>query len=123
MLFPKNIENHKLLAHNLSEPEHNIKEYMNTKDIYKELRIRGYQYSGLFQALNNVSVTAKMGHIRWSDNWTAFMDNMLQMKIMSIDSRSLFVPTKIRKLVIDPVSHIQQLENMSDEKKGEYTLF
>ncbi|XP_014483030.1 PREDICTED: fatty acid synthase-like [Dinoponera quadriceps] len=63
-------------------------EYMNTEDIYKELRLRGYQYTGLFHLLKSASITGKSGHIRWPINYTAFMGNMLQMKILSFNSKN-----------------------------------
>ncbi|XP_020298388.1 fatty acid synthase-like [Pseudomyrmex gracilis] len=114
--IPNDIANHKVLIHNLNEPKHNVTEYMNTKDIYKELRLRGYHYSGIFQGLKSASISTKVGHIRWSDNWTAFIDNMLQMKILLLDSRNLFVPTRIRKLVIDPEFHMKQIQTTPDER-------
>ncbi|XP_014487343.1 PREDICTED: fatty acid synthase-like, partial [Dinoponera quadriceps] len=93
-------------------------ECMNTADIYKELRLRGYQYTGLFRLLKSASITGKVGHIRWPMNWTAFMDNMLQMKILSFDPRSICVPTEIRKLIIDPEYHMKQLHDISVKKKN-----
>jgi hypothetical protein len=29
---------------------------LNSKDIYKELRLRGYNYKGLFRSLNRVNI-------------------------------------------------------------------
>lgn len=95
---------------------------MDTKDIYKELRLRGYQYSGLFRSLKSASVTGKNGHITWTGNWVAFMDNMLQMMILRHNSRSLFVPTKIRKFIIDPKYHVQVFENLPIEERCKYIV-
>jgi len=93
---------------------------MNTKDIYKELKLRGYQYTGEFRGLKSASITGKNGHIAWTDNWVTFMDNILQMMILGQDSRSLFVRTKIRKAVIDPKSHIKYIDKHSNEKKRKF---
>nr|CAI5841268.1 unnamed protein product [Callosobruchus analis] len=38
------------------------------------------------------------GHIKWDDNWVTFMDNMLQMKILTSDTRLLYVPTYIQQI-------------------------
>lgn len=94
---------------------------MTSKDIYKELRLRGYQYSGLFRGIKSASTDGKRGHINWQANWVTFMDCMLQMKILTIDSRSLYVPTRIDKLVIDPQLHMQMIrENPETVDKGKY---
>ncbi|KMQ84560.1 fatty acid synthase, partial [Lasius niger] len=89
---------------------------MSMKDIYKELKLRGYQYTGEFRGLKSASITGKNGHIAWTDNWVTFMDNMLQMMILGQKSRSLLVPTRIRKVVIDPKSHIQHVEKLANEE-------
>lgn len=43
------------------------------------------------------------------------MDNMLQLKILQMDTRLLYVPTEIRKLVIDPVKHLEATDSASGE--------
>jgi len=112
--IPINIENEKIS--NLIEYTDDEEE-MNTKDIYKELRLRGYQYTGLFRGLKSASLTGSNGHIAWTSNWIAFMDNMLQMKILGQSSRSLLVPTKIRKVIIDPKYHIQLIQDYQIEER------
>nr|XP_050849711.1 fatty acid synthase-like [Vespula vulgaris] len=95
----------------------NEKEELDAKDIYKELKLRGYQYSGLFQSMRSASVSGNKGHIEWKKNWTAFMDNILQMKILSLDTRGLFVPIGIRKVVIDTKAHQQYLRNLPTDEQ------
>jgi len=107
--IPTNIENEKIFV-NLAKYVDDEEE-MNTKDIYKELKLRGYQYTGVFRGLKSASVTGLNGHITWTSNWVAFMDNMLQMLILGKNTRSLLVPTRIRKLVIDPKYHIQLIQD------------
>ncbi|XP_072750690.1 fatty acid synthase-like [Anoplolepis gracilipes] len=97
--------------------EENEEEVMKTKDIYKELKLRGYQYTNLFRGLKSSSTTAKRGHIAWTNNWVTFMDNMLQIKILSIDMRSLYVPTEVQKLVINPKLHTQYVRDIKAEEK------
>ncbi|XP_047362256.1 fatty acid synthase-like [Vespa velutina] len=92
-------------------------EELDAKDIYKELKLRGYQYSGLFRSLNSASVSGKKGHVEWKNNWVAFLDNILQMKILAIDTRGLFVPTGIRKLIIDTKAHQRYLQSLTTNKK------
>ncbi|KAL2715948.1 fatty acid synthase-like [Vespula squamosa] len=59
---------------------------------------------------------------KWKKNWVAFMDNMLQMKIINLDSRDLYVPTGIQKLVIDTKAHQQCLQNLTTNEKLIYDV-
>ena len=117
--IPKNIENEKLPVQYLPKFD-DIEQTMSTRDIYKELRIRGYQYKDAFRLLKSTSINGRVGCIKGSTYWVAFMDNMLQMKILTYDSRSLFVPTEIRKLVIDPISHMKQMQKLQTEEDGKH---
>lgn len=116
-----NIEYEKVSVDLLAEYV-NDKEEMNMKDIYKELKLRGYQYTGTFRGLKSASVTGSNGHIAWTCNWVTFMDNMLQMMILGQSSRSLLVPTRIRKLIINPKYHLQLIENYPVEERRKYTI-
>lgn len=94
---------------------------MTTKDIYKEFKLRGYQYANLFRGLESSSTTGNRGYIAWMNNWVTFMDNMLQMKMLSCDTRSLYVPIEIQKLVIDTELHAQYIQNITVEEKRKFT--
>ncbi|CAK9800538.1 Fatty acid synthase [Anthophora quadrimaculata] len=96
-------------------PEIEDEEVLDTKDIYKELKIRGYEYTGLFCALRSASINGTRGRIAWIKNWAAFMDNMLQLTILTMDTRSLLVPVMIRKLVIDVKVHNNIARHLTDE--------
>ncbi|XP_031331261.1 fatty acid synthase-like isoform X1 [Photinus pyralis] len=78
---------------------------LDKTDIYKELKLRGYNYSGLFRGVDSCALDVTDGSIEWADNWTTFMDNMLQMKILHKDTRSLYVPTYIERVIIDQDLH------------------
>lgn len=97
--------------------ENNEDEHMTARDIYKELRLRGYQYSGWFRGLQSASISGKKGHIIWKRNWITFMDAMLQMYAIGYDTRDLYVPTSIRKLVINPELHASKLRNAAVDMK------
>ena len=118
-----NIAEEMLPHHLLKKEEDNEEEVMKMKDIYKELRLRGYQYAGLFRSLKSSSTTGKQGHITWTYNWLTFLDNMLQMKILGIDTRSLYVPTKIQRLVIDTKLHVQHVHNAINNNREFFDLF
>ncbi|XP_063924503.1 fatty acid synthase-like [Zophobas morio] len=81
-------------------------EVLEQDDIYREFYLRGYNYSGLFKSIKRCTIDASVGLIKWKNNWCAFMDNMLQMKILQSDTRLLFVPVAIKKIIIDPLKHM-----------------
>jgi len=89
---------------------------MTARDIYKELKLRGYQYSGWFRGLKSASISGSQGQIIWKNNWVTFMDTMLQMLIIGYDTRDLYVPTSIQKLVINPMLHACKLQNNADDE-------
>ncbi|XP_072763054.1 fatty acid synthase-like [Anoplolepis gracilipes] len=92
-------------------------EHLTARDIYKELKLRGYQYSGWFRGLKSASISGSKGHISWTNNWVTFMDTMLQLYILGYDTRDLYVPTSIQKLVIDPAHMSKLREVMTEEYK------
>jgi hypothetical protein len=59
-------------------------------------------------------LAGQTGKISWSNNWVAFMDNMLQAQLLQYDTRSLFVPTSIQKLTIDVKRHATCLHALGD---------
>lgn len=95
---------------------------MSARDVYKELKLRGYHYTGNYRSIKKVSTDGTSGHISWLNDWVAFMDNMLQMKILCVDSRGLYVPTGIKKMVIDTKAHLSQI-SMGEEGKGMLRIF
>ncbi|CAG9820290.1 unnamed protein product [Phaedon cochleariae] len=80
---------------------------LTTKDVYKELRLRGYNYKGAFRSIVSCDVQATNALIKWDKNWVTFLDNMLQMKILHADSRLLYVPTYISYLRIPAKAHLE----------------
>lgn len=61
---------------------------------------------------------ATVGRVGWFNNWVAFMDNMLQIQILKEDTRSLYVPTSLQKLLINVKKHSSILQTLSKEKPG-----
>lgn len=104
-----------MIPNNLLPENDNEEEHMTTQDIYKELKLRGYQYSGWFRGLKSASLSCNKGHIAWTNNWVTFMDAVLQLLIFGYDTGNLYVPTSIQKLVIDPALHSLKLRDIVTE--------
>ncbi|KAF5283995.1 hypothetical protein FQR65_LT13629 [Abscondita terminalis] len=80
---------------------------LTTKDFYKELKLRGYNYSGAFCSVQKADLSGKTTWIKWDRIWITFMDNMLQTKLLQEDTRNLYVPTYIERLVVDAPRHTE----------------
>lgn len=87
------------------------------KDFYKELRLRGYHYNGGFRAVRKARSDGLYGQVEWQYNWVTFMDAMLQIQILGTDSRTLLLPTKIRKLRINGNHHFDLMSKMDPENR------
>ncbi|KAH3871939.1 hypothetical protein DPMN_035154, partial [Dreissena polymorpha] len=82
---------------------------LSAADIYKELRLRGYDYGPTFQGIHAADMTGTQGQLLWTGDWVSFMDTMLQMCILARPGQGLCLPTRIRSLSVDPVLHLQLL--------------
>ncbi|XP_050076402.1 fatty acid synthase-like [Anopheles maculipalpis] len=81
-----------------------------TRDFYKELRLRGYHYGGLFKSVMESATDGSFANIEWKGNWTALLDCMLQVAIIAVDSRSLMIPTRIESIKVDPIRQKSSLQ-------------
>ncbi|CAH1641072.1 unnamed protein product [Spodoptera littoralis] len=109
----KNVGQNFRVLPNLPEVTGPSIKHLLTKDFYKELRLRGYQYSGLFRGVIGCNVQYTRGRLSWVNNWVTFLDCMLQMKIIGQDTRGIFVPTRIEKLSIDAAMHYNATSKMN----------
>ena len=87
---------------------------LTPKDIYKELRVRGYDYGPSFQGIQSMTQDARKGTIKWSGNWISFVDAMLQQSIMSKKARGLFLPVRFQAVRCDPRILLKSVEETPD---------
>lgn len=74
-------------------------------DIYKELRLRGYNYAGAFRGIRGTDARGMHGELEWTGNWVSFMDTILQFGIVGdVQQRELYLPTRVQRVVIDPAA-------------------
>lgn len=98
-------ENEKLIT--VAVKEESSGDVLIKEDFYKELVLRGYQYGNEFRSVHEAQASDSQGFgkIEWNSNWVSFTDCMLQIMIVGNDSRDLFLPTSIRRMVILPEVH------------------
>ena len=86
-----------------------------TKDVYKEFRLRGYDYGPEFQTINEVSINDEfsVATVKFK-NWVTFVDGMIQTVIIGRPIRALLVPVRIDYLACDPIIMSQHLKSISE---------
>uniref|UniRef100_A0A1W7RHC9 Fatty acid synthase n=1 Tax=Agkistrodon contortrix contortrix TaxID=8713 RepID=A0A1W7RHC9_AGKCO len=84
-------------------------------DIYKELRLRGYDYGPTFQGVMESSSNGNSGKILWNGNWVTFLDTMLHLMILGEMGRNLRLPTRVRSVCIDPKLHLECVRKYTEE--------
>lgn len=88
-----------------------------TADVYKELRLRGYDYEGIFRGIIESDNRGFNGKLKWENNWISFIDTMLQYSILGQNTRELYLPTRLHKAIINPNVHSQLTASLTDGKK------
>lgn len=88
---------------------------MNSKDIYKELRLRGYEYRGIFQGIKSSDNYCISGELRWSNDWISYIDTMLQFSILFNNYKLLYLPSRLQYTAINPALHKQLVEDLSED--------
>ncbi|GFO47692.1 fatty acid synthase-like [Plakobranchus ocellatus] len=78
---------------------------LTKEEVYRELRLRGYEYGPTFQGLTMASLTGETGQVLWNGRWISFLDTMMQAQILTLPGRALRLPTRIKSMKIDPKEH------------------
>lgn len=53
----------------------------------------------------------------WTGNWVTFLDSLLQTALLAERADSLRLPTRVRYLRIDPVKHMEHIQ-----ERGNFTV-
>lgn len=96
---------------------------LSSSDFYKELRVRGYHYNGLFRSVDNARSDGRGGKVKWCSNWIAFLECLLQFQIITKDTRCLMLPTGLRKLIIHPKKHQEAIDKIANDQMLEANRF
>lgn len=60
-----------------------------------------------FRAIEECDLGASKAYIKWQENWIVLMENMLQLKALQSNSRSMQVPIFISRIDIAPDTHFE----------------
>ncbi|XP_029673475.1 fatty acid synthase-like [Formica exsecta] len=84
---------------------------LSTEDVYKELKLRGYEFSGFFKGIKSIDSYCTVGELFWFNEWSSYIDNMFLLNLIAND-RKLVYGSKIRYVAIDPVLHKQLVDKL-----------
>lgn len=54
------------------------------------------------------------GKLEWNGNWISYIDTMLQFSILGLKTKELYLPTRIQKIIVDPVKHLKTVESTAE---------
>ena len=93
-------------------------------DIYKDLRIMGYDHGPKFRGLHRIKTNnfeTFRGEVEWDGKWVPFMDSLLQTLATAMPFRKMMVPVMIKQLRCDPKALFEAVEaNRVDYKNQEF---
>ncbi|XP_025783452.1 fatty acid synthase [Puma concolor] len=88
--------------------------HLSQRDVYKELRLRGYDYGPHFQGILEANLEGNAGRLLWKNNWVTFLDAMLQTSILGLAQCGLRLPTRITSVRIDPATHQRRVYSQGE---------
>ncbi|CAG9818777.1 unnamed protein product [Phaedon cochleariae] len=88
--------------------------HLTSDDIYKELRLRGYDYRGIFKGIIESDGLGMRGTLAWKDNWNTFIDTMFQFSSLGEKSRELYSITRLQRVSINPKKHLEFIQKFCD---------
>ncbi|XP_006801726.2 fatty acid synthase, partial [Neolamprologus brichardi] len=91
---------------------------LNAHEIYKELRLRGYDYGKTFQGILESNTAGDRGKLEWTGNWVTFLDTMLQMIVLGLPGGGLRLPTRIRSVCVHPAAHLEKVGEHAEGKQA-----
>ncbi|XP_078483822.1 fatty acid synthase-like [Ciona intestinalis] len=91
--------------------QENCEKILTQKEIYRKMRLSGYQYKGKFQAIRSAAQNGQYAEIPFDGNYVTFLDGMFQLELVETPRQELKLPISIGGIKIVP----QTLESGSDE--------
>ncbi|KAG7205432.1 hypothetical protein KM043_007425 [Ampulex compressa] len=89
---------------------------LTTNDVYKDLRLRGYEYSGIFQGIKSSDNRGRSGKLAWCGNWVSYIDTMLQFSLLGTGKKDLYLPTRLQYMAINPSLHKKVAEELREDE-------
>ncbi|XP_062605841.1 fatty acid synthase-like [Saccostrea cucullata] len=101
-----------------SKQTKNVTPELSLEEVYREFKLRGYEYGAKFCGILKATVNGEEGHLLWENNWVAFLDTIMQMSLLSQPGNHLILPTGIKYLSINPLQHKNKVLPITGNKSG-----
>ncbi|KAI1300230.1 Fatty acid synthase [Halotydeus destructor] len=88
---------------------------LTPSELYKEFRVRGYDYGPTFQGITEASSDGTRAKVKWLGNWVSLTDAMLQLAIIGKAQRGLFLPTFIEYVKCDIKTVFAELQRNKNQ--------
>ncbi|XP_022181593.1 fatty acid synthase-like [Myzus persicae] len=75
---------------------------LTTADVYQELTCKGYKYGKSFQGINLASNNGNCGRIAFDGKWAPFLESLLQLHLLKLDTRDHYAIKYLFKLSVYP---------------------
>lgn len=109
----KHIDSEKVLLDPLTPDTITELNSLQLNDIYKEFRLRGCDFNGKFRGIFESDSKFTTGKLLWQNDWVTFIDTMLQFnELGSHQSRDLYLPSRIDRIVLNPLRHQQIIDDL-----------
>ncbi|KAL1445383.1 hypothetical protein MTO96_045052 [Rhipicephalus appendiculatus] len=83
---------------------------MDSADVYKELRLRGYGFYGAFQGVLKGHSKKPCTKLKWENNWVTFLDALIHFGSAWNPQRTFDLPVTIQSCRIDPKVQVEMME-------------
>lgn len=93
-------------------------EYLND-DIYKEFRLRGYQFEGEFQSIVASNFEGTVAKLKWSNDWLTFIDGLVQFPLINDRRRDRQLMLRFQRAVLNPV----EMKKCTTSSGGVFTTY
>ncbi|XP_050542847.1 fatty acid synthase-like isoform X2 [Daktulosphaira vitifoliae] len=87
---------------------------LESNDVYKELRLKGYDYKGILRGIKEIDNIGYNAKVNFNSNWLAFLESLFQIPLFQVDTRELYIPRYIKKVVIDPLKLMKMAESLNN---------
>ena len=105
----------------IEETENKI--VFNSMEIYKEFRIRGYDYGTDFRLIREASADGHQANVVFNGNWITFLDSVMQINILNKKHRYLYLPVKLQSVRCDPTIFTETLNKIDkDNREAMFTV-
>ncbi|XP_025018649.1 fatty acid synthase, partial [Tetranychus urticae] len=84
---------------------------LGPKDIYKEFRVRGYDYGDSFQGLTEALSDGSWGRIKKTTHWISMADSCLQISLLGSSDRKLYLPNYMEYVFINQKVTLESIES------------